>query len=118
VHGNGNTERHFIYVQNVVDAILTIYEKGELNEIYNIASNECYKVIDLVKLLVKKLKNDNDFEKYIEYVPDRKFNDFRYLINSNKLEKLGWKPIITFEEGMENTIRFFEENMHIYSERK
>jgi len=118
VHGNGNTERHFIYVENVVDAIMTIYEKGELNEIYNIASTECYKVIDLVKLLVKKLKNDDNFEQYMENVSDRKFNDFRYLINSNKLEKLGWKPTIAFEEGIENTIRFFEENMHIYNKTK
>ena len=108
IHGAGKTERHFIYVENVIDAILTIYNKGNVNEIYNIANNECYKVIDLAKLLVKKLHNSDKFEDYIEYIPDRNFNDFRYLINSNKLEKLGWSPKINFEEGIKRTIQSFK----------
>ena len=56
IHGEGQTERHFIYVDNVVDALLTIYNKGNVNEIYNIACTECYKIIDLAKLLIQKLK--------------------------------------------------------------
>lgn len=108
VHGEGKTERHFIYVENVIDAILIIYEKGNVNEIYNIANTECYKVIDLAKLLIKKLHNSVKSEQYIEFIPDRNFNDFRYLINSEKLEKLGWSPIINFEEGIKRTIQSFK----------
>lgn len=108
IHGEGKTERHFIYVENVIDAILTIYNKGNVNEIYNIANTECYKVIDLAKLLIKKLHNSDKFEDYIEYIPDRNFNDFRYLINSEKLEKLGWSPKINFEEGIKRTIQSFK----------
>lgn len=108
IHGEGKTERHFIYVENVIDAILTIYDKGNVNEIYNIANTECYKVIDLAKLLIKKLHNSDKFEDYIEYIPDRNFNDFRYLINSEKLEKLGWSPKINFEEGIKRTIQSFK----------
>lgn len=108
IHGEGKTERHFIYVENVIDAILTIYEKGEINEIYNIANTECYKVVELAKLLIKKLHNTDKFEDYIEYIPDRNFNDFRYLINSEKLEKLGWSPKIKFEEGIKKTIKSFK----------
>ena len=105
IHGEGKTERHFIYVENVIDAILTIYDKGNINEIYNIANTECFKVIDLAKLLIKKLHNSDKFEDYIEYIPDRNFNDFRYLINSEKLDKLGWTPKINFEEGIKRTIQ-------------
>ena len=108
IHGEGKTERHFIYVENVIDAILTIYDKGNLNEIYNIANTECYKVIDLAKLLIKKLHDTDKFEDYIEYIPDRNFNDFRYLINSEKLEKLGWNPKINFDEGIKRTIQSFK----------
>ena len=108
IHGEGKTERHFIYVENVIDAILTIYNKGNVNEIYNIANTECYKVIDLAKLLIKKIHNSDKFEDYIEYIPDRNFNDFRYLINSEKLEKLGWNPKINFEEGIKRTIQSFK----------
>lgn len=122
IHGKGNTERHFIYVDNVIDAILTIYKRGCINEIYNIANTDCIKVIDLAKLLIKKLKFENvntngngntnvnnqiNYNDYIEYIDDRKFNDFRYLINSAKLEKLGWKPKINFEEGLKRTIESF-----------
>lgn len=108
IHGEGKTERHFIYVENVIDAILTIFEKGTINEIYNIANTECYKVIELAKLLIKKLHNTDKFEDYIEYIPDRNFNDFRYLINSDKLKKLGWSPKINFEEGIKRTIQSFK----------
>jgi dTDP-glucose 4,6-dehydratase len=111
IHGKGETERHFIYVDNVIDAILKIYEDGKINEIYNIANTECYKVLDLAKLLVQKLKETDDFEQYIEYIPDRNFNDFRYLINSEKLEKLGWKPKIDFEEGLKRTIQSFKKKI-------
>jgi len=106
IHGEGFTERHFIYVDNVIDALLTIYEKGNISEVYNIACNECYKINDLAKMLIKILKN-KDGDEFIEYVPDRKFNDFRYLITSEKLEKLGWKPTIIFEEGLKRTIDYF-----------
>lgn len=112
IHGKGETERHFIYVDNVIDAILTIYEKGKINEIYNIANKECYKVIELAKLLVKKLKETDDFEQFVEYIPDRNFNDFRYLINSNKLEAIGWSPKIDFEEGIKRTIQSFKKKMN------
>lgn len=107
IHGEGLTERHFIYVDNVIDALLTVFEKGDINEVYNIANSECYKVIELAKILIKRLKNSENIDEYIEYVQDRNFNDFRYLINSSKLEKLGWKPLINFEEGLKRTIESF-----------
>ena len=112
IHGEGQTERHFIYVDNVIDALLIIYEKGEINEIYNIACNECYTIINLAKKLINILKgidcNEQDcYKDYIQNIEDRKFNDFRYLITSSKLEKLGWKPKVIFEDGIKRTIDYF-----------
>lgn len=109
IHGTGNTERHFIYIDNVIDALITVYEKGSVNEIYNIANHECYKVLELAKLLIKNLKNTDNYDEHIQFINDRNFNDYRYLINSSKLEKLGWKPIINFEEGLKRTIDSFKE---------
>lgn len=116
IHGEGFTERHFIYIDNVIDALLTIYEKGEINDIYNIACNESYTIINLAKMLINMLKgidcNKGDtYKEYIQYVEDRKFNDFRYLITSSKLEKLGWKPKVVFEDGMKRTIDYFKESL-------
>lgn len=117
IHGEGLTERHFIYVDNVIDALLTIYEKGSINEVYNISSDECYKIIDLAKMLINRIKNvkKENYKELIENVTDRKFNDFRYLITSKKLEKLGWKPIVNFEDGVEKTIVYFE---NLYNKNK
>ena len=107
IHGKGDTERHFIYIDDVINAILTIYNKGNINEIYNIANLEHIKIIDLAKLLIRKLHNTDKYDDYIKYIPDRNFNDFRYLINSNKLKKLGWSTKVNFEEGLEETIKYF-----------
>ena len=108
IHGRGNTERHFIYVTDVVNALLIIYEKGKLGEIYNIATKDSYKIIDLSKLLIKKIKNNMDYDKYITYCEDRNFNDYRYLINGDKLNELGFEPKVNFEEGINNTIEYFK----------
>lgn len=108
IHGEGNTERHFIYISNVVDALICIFEKGEINEIYNISIDTSIKIKNLAVLLHEKLGIEKHFDDCAEYVEDRKFNDFRYLINSDKLEKLGWKPTVPFNEGLEKTIEYFK----------
>ena len=108
IQGSGNTERHFIYVQDVVDALILIHEKGEINEIYNISNDYYLDIKSLAILLIKKLKNSNIIDEHIEYIKDRNFNDFRYLINSDKLEELGWKPHVNFEDGLEKTINYFK----------
>ena len=108
INGNGNTIRHFIYIDNVIDAIINIYEHGKINEIYNIATTDSYNILDLSKLLINKINNTTNYDQYIEFINDRNFNDYRYLINCNKLKRLGWKPKITFSEGIEKTIEYFK----------
>ena len=113
IHGNGETERHFLYVSDAVNAIYTVYLKGEIENIYNISAiEESVRIIDLAKILIKKLKfeysKEIDYTKYLNYVDDRLFNDFRYYINGDKLKDLGWKPLVKFEEGLEKTIKYFE----------
>ncbi|RMG69006.1 MAG: hypothetical protein D6710_09415, partial [Nitrospirae bacterium] len=50
-------------------------------------------------------------EEYIEFVPDRPGHDFRYSIDSSKIKKeLGWEPEISFDEGIERTVRWYREN--------
>ena len=114
IHGKGETERHFIYIDNVINALMCIYNKGEINEIYNIAAEESYKIIYLANKLIHELKghelkgHSTNINNYIEYIEDRNFNDFRYYIDSKKLEKLGYTKKITFEEGLQKTIDYFK----------
>lgn len=110
IHGEGNTERHFLYVSDAINAFITIWNNGEINNVYNIAAHDTsIKIIKLAKLLIRKLKdNPDNVDDYIEYVEDRKFNDLRYYISSDKLEKLNWKPQIKFTEGLNLTINYFK----------
>ena len=90
IHGKGETRRNFIHVYDVATAFETIYEKGVINEIYNIGTENEYTVLEIAQMLVKKYKPNDELNDWVVFVPDRKFNDFRYSINSNKLRELNW----------------------------
>ena len=59
-------------------------------------------------MIKKIIGNEVDINEYIEYIEDRNFNDYRYLINSNKLDDLGFKQEVKFQEGLEKTINYFK----------
>ena len=108
IHGKGDTRRNFIYVDDVVKAIEIILQKGIINNIYNIGTNNEYSVSEIANKLIKYLKPNDKFEDWIQYVTDRNFNDYRYAIKSNELYELGWKEETNFEKGFEYTIQWFK----------
>ena len=108
IHGEGITRRNFIHINDVCDAIITVLNKGELNNIYNIGCKNEYSVLDIAKLLINYLKPNEDINNWIEYIPDRNYNDFRYSINADKLIKLGWKEEIDFNKGLIETIEYYK----------
>ena len=110
IHGDGLTIRNFIYVDDVSRAIDTILHFGEINQIYNIGTQNEYSVIDITKKLVKIIKKSDNWEDYIEYVEDRNFNDKRYAICSKKLLNLGWKEENNFENSLDKTINWYLNN--------
>jgi dTDP-glucose 4,6-dehydratase len=107
VQGTGQTRRNFIHVDDVSDAILTILDKGELNNIYNIGTTNEYSVMDILKMLVDKICVDNDYNNHIEYIEDRPFNDFRYAIDSSNIRKLGWSEKVDFNDGIDQTLEWY-----------
>jgi dTDP-glucose 4,6-dehydratase/UDP-glucose 4,6-dehydratase len=102
IHGSGKSLRSFIHVYDVCTAVDIILHKGVISEIYNIGSDEHHEksVIDVTKILVKLIKNDEDYKQYITQVEDRPFNDQRYFITNKKLKSLGWKQEIQFMDGI------------------
>ena len=107
IHGKGLSRRNFLHVFDVARAFETVLYKGELNEVYNIGTENEYSVIDILKILVKEIKNDDNYMDYGEFVKDRDFNDFRYSVNSDRLINLGWNRNIDFTEGIKNTIKWY-----------
>ncbi|KAI9099802.1 hypothetical protein DFS34DRAFT_506631 [Phlyctochytrium arcticum] len=107
LHGDGSNTRRFIYGSDVADAIEIIMHKGAIGETYNIGTSDEISNLELTRYLLKKMSLEAKSSQLIEFVEDRPFNDMRYAIDSNKLEQMGWKPKVKFEEGIERTIEWY-----------
>ncbi len=116
VYGDGNYTRDWLFVIDHAKAIDLVFHQGKNHETYNIGGFNEWKNIDLVKLLCsqmdEKLKREKgESEKLITYVKDRPGHDLRYAIDASKINKeLGWKPSVTFEEGLSKTIDWYLDN--------
>jgi len=73
-----------------------------VGEIYNIGCDEGmeYSILDVAKILIKRIKGTEDYEKWLTFVEDRPFNDQRYYISNQKLKELGWTIKIEFLKGI------------------
>jgi len=67
-------------------------------------------VLEVLKTLLEEMGIKEPIEEVCEYVEDRAFNDFRYCIDSSKLELLGWKKTVSFKEGINKTILWYKQN--------
>lgn len=116
VYGDGNYTRDWLFVEDHAIAIDLVFHEGKNHETYNIGGFNEWKNIDLVKLLCQIMDEKLGREKgksqeLITYVKDRPGHDLRYAIDATKINKeLGWKPSVTFEEGLEKTINWYLNN--------
>ena len=116
IYGKGDNIRDWLWVEDHASAIDTIFHRGRIGESYNVGGLNEWTNIKLVKFLCqlmdKKLKRTiGTSDKLISFVGDRAGHDKRYAIDASKLElELGWKPSITFEEGLEKTVDWYLEN--------
>ncbi len=116
VYGDGLYTRDWLFVKDHATAIDVVFQNGKTFETYNIGGFNEWRNIDLVKLLCKlmdkKMGNAaGTSEELITYVKDRPGHDRRYAIDASKINKeLGWKPSVTFEEGLSQTIDWYLEN--------
>lgn len=90
IHRNGSSTRDFMYISDTIDALKIILEKGEL---YNVGCDHGndITILELAKKLIKIIKKTDNFDDYLEFIPDRPYNDKRYYISN---EKLGWRQKI------------------------
>lgn len=108
IYGDGMQVRDWLHVQDHCKAIDAIIHKGKIGETYCVGGDGEKPNIEIAKTILKILCRD---ESWIEYVQDRKGHDRRYAIDFSKIKnELGWQPEITFQEGIEKTIKWFQEN--------
>lgn len=113
LHGDGSPTRRYLYAGDIVDALDTIFHKGDIGQIYNIATSEeisnteiCHKLLRLFGL---PHDTPEDLEKSIQYTEDRPFNDQRYATDGTKLAALGWQPKTNFDDGLRGTVEWYRQ---------
>ena len=108
VYGEGANVRDWLYVTDHCSAIDLIIRKGKVGEVYNIGGHNEKSNLEVVKTILKALGKSEDL---ITYVKDRPGHDLRYAMDPTKIEtELGWEPEFRFEEGIQETIKWYLAN--------
>ncbi len=106
LHGGGKSKRNFIHIDDVSNAIILLLQKGKVGNTYHISSSPMISIKDLVELIGEKFnKNINQISKISL---DRLGKDKIYSLNSNKLRKLGWRPKISLDQGLNKVISWIK----------
>ena len=108
VYGNGKNVRDWLHVDDHCRGIFKVLQKGKSGEIYNIGGGRELNNLEITKLILEAMDSD---ETSIEYVEDRKGHDFRYNVDWSKINhELGYKPQVSFEDGLRETIQWYKNN--------
>jgi dTDP-glucose 4,6-dehydratase len=107
VYGTGKNVRDWLYVEDNCEAIDVTMHKGKSGEIYNVGANQELKNIQVVKTILELTDKPKSL---IRFVEDRLGHDLRYSLQTEKIQKLGWKPKTKFEAGIEKTVQWYRQN--------
>ena len=115
VYGSGDNIRDWLHVEDHVRALVTVSEKGAPGASYNIgAENELSNlaIVELICDIIDEIRPGNTAKRdQIQFVEDRPGHDFRYAIDNTKIKnELGWQPMISFNDGLRGTVKWYLEN--------
>jgi dTDP-glucose 4,6-dehydratase len=113
IHGNGDYYRHYLAVEDFCESIHTIILKGKKFEIYNVGSEDCYKITDVIKLIANNL--NINYNKNICFIKNRPFNDKIYKINCKKLKKLQWHPKLQLRDKIYQLCDWYKKNINLFT---
>jgi dTDP-glucose 4,6-dehydratase len=108
VYGKGENVRDWLYVEDNCEAIDLVLNNGKVGEAYNIGANqemENIQVIETILKLTGKPKN------LVRFIQDRPGHDWRYSLNTDKIQELDWKPKTMFKKGIEKTLEWYSQNV-------
>lgn len=114
IYGNGKNVREWIHVSDHARGIQVVLEKGKPGETYNIGSGSHLSNNDLASEIIRLMGLDESMK---SYVIDRQGHDFRYSIDSQKIESLGFKQLIDFREGLSDVIDWYVTNPNWWDSR-
>ena len=100
--------REWIHVLDHCQAIEAIIGQGRAGETYNVGTGREASIVEIADAILAALGKGDELK---TTVPDRPGHDRRYLLDSSKIEReLGWSPQFEFEQGLKQTVRWYEEN--------
>ncbi|HKY20638.1 MAG TPA: dTDP-glucose 4,6-dehydratase [Vicinamibacterales bacterium] len=107
LYGTGLNIRDWLHVLDHCRGIDVAIERGKQGEVYNIGGGNEVRNVDLTHTLLRLTERPDSL---IKPVQDRLGHDRRYSLDTSKLKKLGWQPQVPFEEGLKETVRWYQEN--------
>jgi dTDP-glucose 4,6-dehydratase len=106
VYGDGRQQRDWLHVEDNCRGILTVLEKGKIGEVYNIGGQGLEENLTMARRILELTGKP---ESLLSYVQDRPGHDRRYALNCEKIQtELGWKPLISLEDGLRQTIDWYK----------
>lgn len=109
LHNNGTPIRNWLHAYDTAQAVLTIIEANVKNEIYNICGGFEQTNLETVKKVIILYKEDKDYSKYLDLDYSRPGQDVRYALDDSKLRKLGWSPVVKFDEALPNILEYYKD---------
>src|SRR6266853_6677032 len=108
IYGDGKHQRDWLHVEDNCRGILAVLERGRIGEVYNIGGSHVEENLSMARTLLRLTGRP---ETLLSYVADRPGHDRRYALGSAKIQsELGWKPAILLEDGMRQTIEWYQDN--------
>src|SRR3990170_2893619 len=107
VYGTGKNVRDWLYVEDNCEALDTVLHKGSPGEIYNIGANQELENIQVVKTILEFADKP---ESLIRFVEDRLGHDLRYSLDTERIQRLGWKQKTEFKSGIRKTVQWYKQN--------
>ena len=105
IYGDGKQQRDWLYVEDNCRAIIAVLEQGRIGEVYNIGGPDVQENLALARHVLRQVQKP---ESLVTYVKDRPGHDRRYALDCKKIEReLHWKPLVTLEEGLRQTINWY-----------
>jgi len=111
LHNNGTPIRNWLHADDTAEAVMTIIESGNVNEIYNVAGGFEQTNLETVKKIIKSYYNERvSYQSYIDFSFSRQGQDVRYALDDNKLRELGWHPQKSFDDEIKSIVDFYKNN--------
>lgn len=107
IYGDGQQMRDWLYVTDHCKGIATVLDRGTVGEVYNLGAENERPNLEVIEKIVELTGCDRSL---LRHVPDRPGHDRRYALDSSKARELGWKPEVSFDAGMDSTVRWYREH--------